>query len=90
MVRQKRKFIADPVNPHNLKFLQIGNRFKKSGGGSWDLLMCRNEIEKNDIFRYTIRQIKAGSGGSFMYGIATASVRGINRAQDHKEFIGYY
>jgi hypothetical protein len=25
-----------------------------------------------------------------MYGIATAAVRGVTRAQDHKEFIGYY
>ncbi len=25
-----------------------------------------------------------------MYGVGTASIRGINRAQDHKEFIGYY
>jgi hypothetical protein len=25
-----------------------------------------------------------------MYGIGTASIRGIIRAQDHKEFVGYY
>lgn len=25
-----------------------------------------------------------------MYGIGTATLRGLNRAQDHREFIGYY
>lgn len=86
----KRKFNADPTNPHNTKFLQLGNRYKKLGGGSWDVLICQNPIEKNDNFRYTIRQIRAGSGGSFMYGIGTSTIKGINRAQDNKEFIGYY
>lgn len=86
----KRKFSADTINPHNHKFLQLGNKYKKAGGGSWDLLICQNPIEINDVFRYTIRQIRAGSGGSFMYGIGTAAIRGVNRAQDHKEFIGYY
>ena len=42
MSKQKRKFIADPTNSHNAKFVQAGNRFKKSGGGSWEILMCKN------------------------------------------------
>jgi len=52
--------------------------------------MCSHPIEKNDLYRYSIRQVKAGTGGSFMYGIGTASIRGVVRAQDHKEFMGYY
>ncbi|CAM6005954.1 unnamed protein product [Sphagnum balticum] len=35
-------------------------------------------------------KVRAGSNGSFMYGVGTAAVRGMNRAQDSKEFIGYY
>lgn len=77
-------FIADSMNPHNKKFLQIGNRYKKTMGGSWDLLICQNEIPQNDFIRYTIRQIRAGPGGSFMYGIGTAGIHGVVRAQDSK------
>ena len=46
--------------------------------------MCKYEIEKNTVYKYTLRQIKAGLGGSFMYGIGTANLRGITRAQDNK------
>ncbi len=53
-------------------------------GGSWDLLICQNEIPQNDFIRYTIRQIRAGPGGSFMYGIGTAGIHGVVRAQDSK------
>ena len=38
----KRQFMPDTSNPHNAKFIQVGNRFKKSGGGSWEVLMCKN------------------------------------------------
>lgn len=63
----------------------MGNRYKKkSAGNSWDILMCKYEIEKNTIMRYSVRQIKAGIGGSFMYGIGTLNVRGVTRAQDSK------
>lgn len=40
--------------------------------------------------RYHIKQVRAGSNGSFMYGIGTEAVKGMNRAQDSKEYIGYY
>jgi hypothetical protein len=86
----KKRFVADEMNSHNIKFNNIGSRFKKNCGGSWDILICKHEIEKNEVYRYTIRQVRAGNNGSFMYGIGTAAIRGVNRAQDHKEFIGYY
>ncbi len=52
--------------------------------------MCKNTIEKQSVFRYHIKQIKAGPNGSLMYGVATEAVKGMNRAQDSKDFIGYY
>ena len=90
IVTNKRKFIADEANPHNRKFTQIGNRFKKNGGGTWDVLFCKYPVEKNEVYKYNIKQIKAGSNGSFMYGVGTENLKGMNRAQDSKEFIGYY
>jgi hypothetical protein len=54
------------------------------------VLISKIPIEKNEVTRYIIRQIKAGSNGSFMYGIGTEGIKGLNRAQDSKEFIGYY
>lgn len=84
-------FAPDTLNPHNSKFIQIGNRYrKKSAGNTWDLLICKHQIEKNKVYKYTVRQIRAGLGGSFMYGIGTSNLRGVLRAQDSKEFIGYY
>jgi hypothetical protein len=47
-------------------------------------------LDKHAIFKYNIRQRKAGSNGSFMYGIGTKHIKGLNRAQDSKYFIGYY
>lgn len=78
------------MNSHNIKFVQIGNRFRKISGGNWDILINKLDIEKNQIYLYHLRQVRAGSNGSFMYGIGTAAVKGISRAQDHREFIGYY
>lgn len=52
--------------------------------------MSKHPIERNEVTKYHIKQIKAGSNGSFMYGIGTEAVRGLNRAQDSKEYIGYY
>jgi len=51
--------------------VQIGNRYRKLSGGTWDVLNCKYSIEKNDLFKYNIKQIKAGMNGSFMYGIGT-------------------
>ena len=63
----------------------MGNRYKKKNPiNSWDILMCKYEIEKNNVIKYTLRQIKAGLGGSFMYGIGTGNLRGVTRAQDNK------
>ena len=70
--------------------MQIGNRYRKISGGTWDVLTCKYSIEKNDVVKYNIKQINAGMNGSFMYGIGNEAVKGLNRAQDNKEFIGYY
>jgi hypothetical protein len=52
--------------------------------------MARHPFEKDEVKKYQIKQIQSGSNGSLMYGIGTAAIKGINRAQDNKEFIGYY
>ena len=52
--------------------------------------MSKYPIERNEVTKYHIKQVRAGSNGSFMYGVGTEAVRGLNRAQDSKEFIGYY
>lgn len=83
-MKTKSKFVADEMNSHNIKFINSGNRYKKNCGGSWDVLISKYEIQKNEVHRCIVKQIKAGNNGSFMYGIGTASIRGINRAQDHK------
>lgn len=68
----------------------MGSRYLKNGGSSWEVLICKHEIDRNEVYNYTLKQLRAGNNGSFMYGIGTAAIRGVNRAQDHKEFIGYY
>ncbi|CAM6001184.1 unnamed protein product [Sphagnum balticum] len=45
--KNKRKFLLEETNPHNSKFIQIGSRFRKTTGGSWDVLCCQHPIEKN-------------------------------------------
>jgi hypothetical protein len=39
--KSKKKFVADEMNSHNIKFNNMGNRYKKSCGGSWDVLLCK-------------------------------------------------
>jgi hypothetical protein len=39
---------------------------------------------------YQILQIKAGQGGSFMYGVGTKDLFGLKRPQDNPNFTGYY
>jgi len=84
MIRDKEKFTPDLTNPHNIKFIQTGNRFKKVVGGNWDILMAKHPFEKEEVKKYHIKQIQSGSNGSLMYGIGTSAIRGINRAQDNK------
>ena len=62
----------------------------KKEGGSWDIIMNKMPISKSNITKHNIRQVKAGTNGSLMYGIATEQVKGMKRAQDSKYFIGYY
>ena len=84
------KFVSDDYNPHNKKFQQKESRYRKIGAASWDILLAKFPIPKGEISRYMIKQIHAGNNGSFMYGIGTETLRGLNRAQDSKEFVGYY
>jgi hypothetical protein len=64
--------------------VQIGNKFKKTIGGTWDVLINKLPIDKKEATRYHIRQIRAGINGSFMYGIASDLIKGLSRAQDSK------
>lgn len=81
---QKDKFVSDQINPHFKKFVQIGSKYKKIAGGSWDVLINKIPLEKNQITKYHIRQIRAGNNGSLMYGVGTQLIKGLNRAQDSK------
>jgi hypothetical protein len=81
---EKNKFVSDEANPHFKKFVQIGNKYKKIVGGSWDILINKIPLDKSEISKYNIRQIKAGNNGSFMYGIGSELIKGLNRAQDSK------
>ena len=83
-------FELDESNPHFKKFIQTGRNIKKISGGFWDVAMNKMPIDKGKISKFTIRQIKAGKNGSFMFGIGTSHIKGMNRAQDSKYFIGYY
>ncbi len=78
------QFIPDELNPHNNRFTNTGQRFFKVFGGTWDVLMNKIEIQRNFITRFEIKQIRAGNNGSFMYGIATAAIKGLKRPQDSK------
>ncbi len=42
MLTNRKKFVADEMNSHNIKFINIGNRYKKNCGGSWDVLISKN------------------------------------------------
>lgn len=52
--------------------------------------MNKVQIDRNYVTRFEIKQLRAGNNGSFMYGIATAGIKGLKRPQDSKQFIGYY
>jgi hypothetical protein len=41
LLKNKRKFVADEMNSHNIKFVNIANRYRKNCGGSWDVLICK-------------------------------------------------
>ena len=52
--------------------------------------MDRRPIPIGEITIYQILQIKAGQGGSFMYGVGTKDLFGLKRPQDNPNFTGYY
>lgn len=52
--------------------------------------MDRRPIPIGETTIYQILQIKAGQGGSFMYGVGTKDLFGLKRPQDNPNFTGYY
>lgn len=52
--------------------------------------MDRRPIPIGETTIYQILQIKAGQGGSFMYGVGTKDLFGLKRPQDNQNFTGYY